>query len=162
MSKREKIIVVCMLISILYGVYIFYIEPSKNIQSLSGSRLNTYNTFISTVADLTKDELSDIDAYVIERVPKKWTWNPMLKKAKKLEIEPKQAVKTKQAVKLDISYTGYINMGGNALAIINGLEYEKGDKIMETGLTIEQIYPDRIIVMTKNGKRKITVRLEED
>ena len=162
MSKREKIIVVAMLLSILYGTYIFYIEPSKHTQSLSGSRLNTYNKFISNVADLTKDELSDIDAYVIERVPKKWTWNPMLKKAKKLEIEPKQVYKAKSSIKLDISYTGYINMNGNALAIINGLEYEKGDVLAENGLTVEQIYTDRVVVTTKNGKRKITVRLKED
>ena len=62
---------------------------------------------------------------------------------------------------LGIVYSGFLNMGSQNLAIINGIEYEKGEKLPDGGHIVEEIYPNRVVFGIQGSKKKITVKLEE-
>jgi hypothetical protein len=52
-------------------------------------------------------------------------------------------------------------MGNRNLAIINGIEYEKGEKLPDGAHIVEEIHPNRVVVGMQGNKKKITVKLEE-
>ena len=158
MSKREKIIVVFMVLSLIYGFYIFFIEPApKGSHARTDSKLDAFNKFITNIAVLTKDGLSEIDAYVIGNIGSKWTKDPLFKTAGGQfpgEDGPDPTPK-------GITYNGYLQMGVRNLAIINGFEYEAGEELEQKGFTVGRIYPDRVIIIIKGSKKKMSIPLEE-
>jgi hypothetical protein len=92
-----------------------------------------------------------------------WKQDPMLDIPKKSVPKPVEPVKKAQpAPKLDLVYTGYMDMGGKTLAIINGMEYEIGDMIEPDALLIRRIYPNKIeVVATVSGGKVFTIPLTE-
>jgi hypothetical protein len=52
-------------------------------------------------------------------------------------------------------------MGSRHLAIINGTEYEAGEKLEKKGFTVGKIYPNRVIIVLRGGKVKHSIPLEE-
>ena len=164
MSKREKIILIIMALTIVYGFYALFLEnptPVGNKLASSGNKLDEFNKFITNVAALTKGGLSEEDAYIIERIPVKWTKDPLLNTRQSFAFKPDEEAKEAAVEKLGITYTGYLKMGNKSLAIIDGLEYEIGDELPESGHTIEKIDANKVVIVTRGGRKKITVPLEE-
>lgn len=166
MTKREQIIVGLMLLVVVYGAYelFFASKPGGTPLQKSAEGLTSLNAFIAKVAEANqKGGLSDTDAYIIKMAEADWKQDPMLDIPKK--SAPKAAEPVKQAKplpKLDLVYTGYMEMGGKALAIINGMEYETGDMIEPDALLIRRIYPNKIeVVATESGGRVFTIPLTE-
>ena len=62
---------------------------------------------------------------------------------------------------LDIIYTGYLEMGPKRLAIINGMEYESGESLAKGGHTVGLIYPDKVVIVTRDNNQKVAVPLVE-
>jgi hypothetical protein len=169
MSKREKIILIIMALTVVYGFYALFLEnPSTGIPKLaaSGNKLDTFNKFIANVAALVKGGVSEEETYVIDKIPVKWTKDPLLNTRKEVAFKPEkekieEAKKEATAQALGIVYSGFLNMGNRNLAIINGYEYEKGEKLPDSGHIVEEIYPNRVVIGMQGSKKKITVKLEE-
>jgi hypothetical protein len=49
-------------------------------------------------------------------------------------------------------YNGFIELGSKRLAIINGQEYEAGDKLNPGGFTIKSILPTRVVIVSAQGE----------
>jgi hypothetical protein len=161
MTKREKIIVFLMVLSLVYGFYVFFLEgPVKRQQTnTTTSKLELINKFIIDIADEAKDGLTEIDAYIIENISAKWTKDPLLNtRDPNPYIEVSQ--KTPEILK-GITYSGYLQMGSRNLAIINGTEYEAGEELEKGGFTVGKIYPNRVIIVLRGGKVKHAIPLEE-
>jgi hypothetical protein len=169
MSKREKIILIIMALTIVYGFYALFLEnPSLGKPKLaaSGNKLDTFNKFITNIAALVKDGVSEEETYIIDKIPVKWTKDPLLNTGKEVAFKPEKEKldETKNgatAQELGIVYSGFLNMGNRNLAIINGIEYEKGEKLADGGHIVEEIYPNRVVMGMQGSKKKITVKLEE-
>ncbi|UCH19607.1 MAG: hypothetical protein JSU83_13580 [Deltaproteobacteria bacterium] len=162
MTKREKIIVFLMVLSLIYGVYVFFIEsPPKMGHAVTTSKLDTFNQFITNIAEMTKDGLSEIDAYIIQNISAKWTKDPLLNTRKDFDIETEKKSILSSLKTLGIAYNGFLKMGNQHLAIINGVEYETGEELEKGGFTIGKIYPNRVIIISRSGKEKISIPLEE-
>jgi hypothetical protein len=164
MTRREKIILVLMALSVVYGFYALFIENPNTARYAGGSsesKLEAFNNFISNVADMTRDGLSEIDSYVIEHIPAKWTKDPLLNTRGNAKISNEPAVTTASAQQLGITYSGFLQMGDKSLAIINGLEYETGERLREGNHLVGSIYPNRVIILIRDGRTKLTVPLEE-
>jgi hypothetical protein len=147
MSKREKIILIIMALTIVYGFYALFLEnpsPGKPKLAASGNKLDTFNKFITTVATLVKGGVSEEETYIIDNIPVKWTKDPLLNTRKEVAFKP-----------------GFLNMGSQNLAIINGIEYEKGEKLPDGNHIVEEIHPNRVVVGLQGSKKKIIVKLEE-
>jgi hypothetical protein len=169
MSKREKIILIIMALTVVYGFYALFLEnPSAGIPKLaaSGNKLDTFNKFITSVAAMVKGGVSEEDTYIIDKIPVKWTKDPLLNTRTETTFKPEkekltEAKKEATARELGMVYTGFLNMGSRNLAIINGNEYEKGEKLPDSGHIVEAIYPNRVVFGIQGSKKKITVKLEE-
>ena len=162
MSKREKIILFFMALSLVYGFFVFFIEaPGKRGAMGQSSKLESLNKFISHVAELTKESLSEIDSYIIEKAPKQWDKDPLLSSDMEFQFKAESTEADVSALKVNIKYTGYLNMGAKNLAILNGLEYEEGEELEKGGFIIRKIYPERVIIVIKGQQEEITIPLEE-
>jgi hypothetical protein len=160
MTKREKIIVFLMVISLVYGFYVFFLEgPAERPFAETTSKLDTFNQFIANVAAMTKDGLSEIDAYIIENISAKWTKDPLLNTRR--DNKYFSASSDIPEILKGITYNGYLQMGNRHLAIINGTEYEPGEELEKGGFTVGNIYPNRVIILLRGGKVKHSIPLEE-
>jgi len=169
MSKREKIILMIMALTIVYGFYALFLEdpsPGKPKPASSSSKPDTFNTFITNVAALVKGGVSEEDTYIIDKIPVKWTKDPFLSTKKDVAFKPEKekldaVKKSATAPEMDIVYSGFLNMGSRNLAIINGIEYERGEKLPDGAHIVEEIHPNRVVVGMHGSKKKIIVKLEE-
>lgn len=166
MTTREKIIVGLMLLVVVFGAYELFLAPKPGAVPLQKAPegLESLNAFITKVAAANqKGGLSETDAYIIKLAEADWKQDPMLDIPKKSVPRPVEPVKkVEPALKLDLVYTGYMDMGGKSLAIINGMEYETGDTIEPGALLIRRIYPNKIeVVATERGGKIFTIPLTE-
>lgn len=163
MSKREKIILVIMGLSVLYGAYALFINPNPNKSPItaSTSELDAFNEFISRVSAMTQDGLSEIDSYVIQHIPVEWTKDPLLNSRRDFDFKSDRETEDQLAQSLALSYTGFVSMGTDKLAIIDGGEYEAGETLAETDLVLEEIHSNRVVIFVKTSKKRVSVPLEE-
>jgi len=111
---------------------------------------------------MTKDGLSDIDSYIIEHIPAKWTKDPLLKTKNEFKFdEAGRVAEEASAQKLGITYSGFLQMDNKSLAIINGMEYETGERLRQSGYVVGAIYPTRVIILTRGGKQRISIQLRD-
>ena len=151
-----------MVLSLVYGFFVFFIEaPGKKGAMGQSSKLESLNKFISHVAELTKESLSEIDSYIIEKAPKQWDKDPLLSSDSEFQFKADNTEADVSALKVNIKYTGYLNMGAKNLAILNGLEYEEGEELEKGGFIIRKIYPERVIIVIKGQQEEINIPLEE-
>lgn len=154
MTNREKIIVGLMLVVVVYGVYtLFFSSPQKAAPLGSVKKQTTLNTFVAKVADKSKTGFSKKQTYIMEKAQAVWKQDPFV------QIRPQQTrdeddVDKPVVLKSDILYTGFLQMGDTRLAIINGIEYEAGDKLEPGGFIIRSIHPNHVVIAPADRKNK--------
>lgn len=164
MTTREKIIVGLMVLAVVYGVYtIFFSAPSEDVAFKSGGdkELEALNSFITKVADKTKSGLSKEQAYVLQRAQTNWKQDPLIQIQPKLSREEEENRKP-LVLESKIVYTGFLQMGDKRLAIINGIEYEVGDKLQPSGLVVQKIDSNHVVIGSSVKKNKqVILPMEE-
>ena len=160
MSTREKIIVVFALLAMVYGVYIVFFEPKSRPPTFNRSQkgLESLEAFITKVKVAAAEGLSEKDNYIIQRAETQWKKDPLMqiKKAVKAETAPEATAKRTEPDS-EISYTGYLEMGNVRLAIINGNEYETGDRLEQGGYIVRSISPTRVVLATTDGSKNLFI-----
>jgi len=164
MSTREKIIIGLMVLAVMYGAYtVFLSDPQKETAFKGGGdkELEALNSFITKVADKTKNSLSNEQVYVLQKAQIDWTQDPLL------QIQPKvskaeQAARRPLVLDSKIIYTGFLQMGDKRLAILNGTEYEIGDILEPGDLIVRNIHPNHVVIGSAAVKnKKLIVPMEE-
>ena len=153
MSKREKIIVGLMCITIvMYGFYLLNqsgetppTEPEKEVSTADLQK------FIADVAQkLKQGEPSPADHHLISAAGSPWTKDPFLMSTQALTAEPDRSPPEPERVVTEVDqrhvYSGYLELADKRLAIIDGLEYEEGETLGLAGDYIIKIYPNRVIL----------------
>jgi hypothetical protein len=170
MTSREKIIVGLMLLTVGYGVYTVFFEGkggAPEITTISATKeLENLNSFITKVAEASKSGLSEEDKYIIELAEAEWKQDPLIRAELKdrPESEIKKAAQvTKVSIPdLNISYTGFMQMGDIKFAIINGVEYATGDRLEQGDYILRSITPSRVVIVsTGPSKKRYIFPLEE-
>ena len=160
MSTREKIIVVLALLAVVYGVFIVFFEPKpqQTIFKSSQKDLESLQAFITKVKVAAAEGLSEKDSYIIQRAETQWIQDPLvqIKKATKADAEPEDIVKP-TGPETEINYTGYLEMGTMRMAIINGNEYETGDRLEQGGYIVRSISPTRVVLATTDGSKNLFI-----
>jgi len=167
MSKREKIILFAVLVAVLYGAYSLFLDtPSKRATVDSGMKKSELNKVIADVTgNLTKEILDTTDTYIIARAEAEWESDPFYKtelpkKPKVSKVRKRRVVPLKQ--KVDLTYSGYVEMGDKRLAIINGIEYEIGEELGLGGYVVERIEAFEVVIRHKEKLGTITIPLKEE
>jgi len=147
-----------MVLAVVYGVYtVFFSSPREAaISSSSGKELDALNAFIAKVAASTKSDLSPEQVYILQKAQADWKQDPLI------QIQPKETTKEIEArqplvLKSKISYSGFMQMGDTRLAIINGVEYETGDRLEPDGLIVRSISPNHVVIGSADRKNKTVV-----
>ena len=162
-----------MLLTVVYGVYVLFFE-GKGESSLTSTaplsatkQLESLNAFITKVAEASKAGLSKEDKYIISRAESAWKQDPLT--AVELTDRPEDELKQQQqqviqttGPQLDVSYTGFMQMGDKKLAIIDGFDYATGDELEQGGFIVRKITPRQVVIVsTDRSKKKFIFMLEE-
>ncbi len=175
MSNREKIIVGLMLLTVVYGIYALFFEgKGKGKSSITSTaavsatkQLENLNAFIAKVAEASRAGLSKEDKYIISRAESAWKQDPLttveLTDRPEDEInQQKQQVIQTTGPQLNVSYTGFMQMGDKKFAIIDGFEYAAGDELQQGGFKVRSITPRQVVIVsTDRSKKKFIFQLEE-
>ena len=158
-----------MLLTVVYGVYAVFFEGkvgTPEIATISATKqLENLNSFITKVAEAAKAGLTKEDKYIIEMAEAEWKQDPLI--SVELRDKPesdiqKAKVATIPSADLNISYTGFMQMGDIKFAIINGLEYTTGDRLEQGGYVLHSITPSRVVIVsTGPSKKRYIFPLEE-
>ena len=150
--------------SVIYGIYtLFFAAPREEVAFKTGGakEFEALNKFVGKVAEKTNSSLSKEKSYILRKAQSDWKQDPLINLLPKTDKEEK---KQAQPLKLNskISYTGFIQMGDTRLAIINGLEYEIGDRLEPDGLVIRSIQPNHVVMASPDKKhKKVILPMEE-
>lgn len=171
MSKREKIIIAVLVVVVLLGGYFLLgsrksgptaIKPEVVVKQLEETQ-----KFVASVNQAKAQEPGDtvFAPYIIMRAKSKWPADPFLDRDTAVSFE---AEKVKTEVPeitnrdLGLSYTGYLVAGSHIIAIINGIEYEVGDKLEREGdYVVRAVTPAQVIIGREGSTIKVVVPLED-
>jgi hypothetical protein len=114
-------------------------------------------------------------AFIIAQAEAAWNKDPFIGKAL-LELDKKRLDKDlagPRAPVREFVYSGYLTMMGKELCIIDGMEYEAGERLLpgkqkaKAGkeapevYVVRDIYPNRVIIEAQSDGRQIVVPLRE-
>jgi hypothetical protein len=161
MTNREKIIVGIMLLTVGYGAIELLLPRTKAgssappVQGAEG-----LNTFISKIAEAAKVATSETSALVIRKAEATWNQDPfmVIRKTAPLPAE-KPASKEPLRPLPNMVYSGFVEIGAKRLAIINGMEYEAGDRVIPGDLSVKTILPNKVVMTSPQGE--IVLPLQE-
>jgi hypothetical protein len=162
MTNREKIIIGLMVVAVIYGVYTVFLSKPREASISNGAKeLKTLNAFVAKVSEKSEASLSKEQTYVLEKAQAEWKQDPFVKMRPKMTREE---IAEKQPLVLNSKfvYTGFLEMGNRRLAIINGVEYEVGDRLEPGGLVIRKINSTHVVVAESSQKnRTLNIPMED-
>lgn len=164
-GKRELIILGFLAIVLLWAAFDHLTSSKKGQGEDMGRKTAELNTFVTDLtAGVGKGLSNNLDALVFSRAEKEWTQDPFLEgKAYKSWTEAKMPVKETLAAgpKIEIAYTGYLEVGGTRMAIINGMEYREGEALDIKGFVLKTVTSTRIAVENRTTRTLLNVPLQE-
>ena len=164
LKKREIIILIIAALFVLYAGYEYLIAgpASKKVKTIASADSVKVDTFASgIIKDLAKDNIADLDAYVIRRVEIDWGKNPFWKKDLYKAWVNREGLAKGGGVLSKIIYSGYVDSGKNKMAVINGLEYRIGEQLEIEGYVLKQITPSKVLIFNKNTGNEDEIPLQE-
>jgi hypothetical protein len=172
-NSRQIIILSVMFLAILYGAYDFYSSSRKKAQPVSSSAGTSadLSTFIGDLTvSLSKDTPSPVDAYMIKKAETPWKRDPFIERSSYRNLlitkEPVLVAAVAGAPSTSTSkgqfnYTGYVDVGQQKIAIINGSEYAVGAALDVEGFFLNGIFSSKIVIYNKETKRTLDIPLQE-
>ncbi len=164
MAKREKIIIVVMVVAILFGGYsIFLTSPPEVPEENEAMGIETLNKFVVGAAqELFSEKSAAIDGYILNQARAEWPMDPFYVSANRLSAKrAAKAVDQGPSQKIQLAYTGYIEVADKRLAIINDLEYETGEPLSQPGFYVKLITPKRVVLGVEGDIENVILPLEE-
>jgi hypothetical protein len=152
MTNREKIIVGLAALALCYGAIELLLPRAKVAPVSQPQSLEGLNAFITKVADATRVGTAEAGAIVIQKAEAAWKQDPFLEIQKAKAVKPPDKPTTETARLPNLVYNGFMELGSKRLAIINGQEYEAGDKLSPGGFTIKSILPTRVVLVSAQGE----------
>jgi len=146
-----------MVLAVVYGVYTLFFSAPREVSISSGDKqLEALNSFIAKVADKTKAGLSQEQTYILQKARAEWQQDPFVRIRPKLTREEEED-RQPLVLKSKILYTGFLQMGDKRLAIINGTEYEVGDRLEPEGLVVRAINSNHVVIAAPDKKNKTVI-----
>ncbi len=164
MPRRQKLILLVMIVTMAYGVFeLFFAPPSKKGLVDQGAESKALNKLIIEISEtLAKESVTESDLYILSKAQAEWGGDPFLASvpANKPDAAKKQEP-SEGDEKVPFTYSGYVDMGKKKLAIINGVEYEIGEELRSAGYIVERIESTRVILKGKQKSERLIVPIRE-
>jgi hypothetical protein len=166
LSLREKVFISLVAAAGLFAlISLLYPSSSTGTAERSERQAAQLNDFSSKLAlQMARNGVLPFEAAAIKKAAEPWKKNPFLKMKRRDQVEKDQTKKTPDAVDAPkLAYSGYLRMGKRILAIIDGLEYEAGERLTDRPtLALQRISSDRIVLVQTDTGAKIVVPMEKD
>ena len=164
MAKREKIMLLLMVVALVFGSYFLLFAPAQ-MDETSSARDDSeeLNRFVMQAAKqlYRKNEVTTA-LYIIDHARTPWVRDPFITIKAPEPVKPEVVPSPKNVLPdVTFSYTGYLDVGGMRLAIINGQEYATQDVIGPEGHVLTHISPQQVIIQSSRQKTRLVVPLEE-
>jgi len=168
MTKREKIIVAVMILTVIYGAYNFFIaSPSKDAKQnvvvadiKSNVESGKRNKLIKDISSVVKEnETVKVRKYVAKRAEEDWGDDPF---ASSRIVAGTVAVAAGAEKELRFTYSGYLEIGKKKIAVINGVDYQRGDELEVGDFRVVRIYPSKVLLVDARKGKTITVPFIEE
>lgn len=153
MSNREKIIIFLTLAAAVYGLVDFLLLGGGDGNDRATSAQTVNATQLSR--DLAQDEPTAVETYILERVSKTWSKDPFY-------LREQAAAPTAEKQEAVFVYSGFVDYGGVKVAVINGLEYEVGDELEQSGYVVRSISSDHVVLEDTVKSGEVKVPFEQD
>lgn len=154
MTKREKIIVGIMVLTVGYGAIELLLPRAKTGTGAPAPQATeNLSVFISKVADAAKSAASEPSALIIQKAEAAWKLDPfmVIRKAPPPAAEARSPNAAARAMP-NLVFSGFLEIGPKRLAIINGMEYEAGDRVSPGSFSIKAILPNKVIMTSSQGE----------
>lgn len=164
-SKREKIILVVVVIAVLYFVFDIFVlgdtvtrSPKMDEDVMRNTLMETDALVASVLATIKDSELAEVEEYIIDRAGRPWPRDPFFVG---MPTDRTDAV-ADDALLVTFTYTGYIVMGDALVAIINGVDYRVGEELEKPGFVLQSVTPNHVVIEHTELRQRITVPFMED
>jgi len=160
MSKREKFILLLTLAIVLYGLLDFLILSRGTGDPYLAEKSQTAKDFSTgAMAKISgieiQDKKSNWQAWT-SRIESDWDQDPFARYTR-----PKKEKKaTRISSGAGLVFSGYMRMGKEAFAIINGMEYKIGETIEPQGFLVKKITSTKVVLQRKS--EHIVLYLKEE
>lgn len=170
MSKREKIVLGCMIAAVIYGAYSLLFDSGskksllKANASAQGAPLQQY--VLEVIGQVKKADANAADNDLLNQAQGALNRNPFYREAASAEDADAAAEREKRVREVPraagrFSYTGYVEMGKNRLAILNGREFAEGDLLNAEGMYLLKISPSAVIIGIQGLADTTTIEISE-
>lgn len=152
---RQRVIMGLVALSVLYGLYDLTSSKMKGAAPDLKKQTAELQSFIQQTAEsLPKDKSSAIEAYVVSRAESKWVRNPFSGQAGLSGMEKPKAADF-------FVFTGYVELAGRRVAIINNVEYSVGDPLDKEGYVVKKISPSSVFIENTTDKTEFEISIKE-
>lgn len=147
-SKREKIILGLAVLALIYlGVVFLFPGPGSTVSQLETDEISAEGLVTEVAQSLARYHLTETERTLLEKAQAPWPSDPFIAATLSSSGERKPAGETiTEAGPEGFSFTGYVEIGTRRLAIINGEEYETGDRITGSPFTVRGISPQQVLL----------------
>ena len=166
LTRQQIIILGIMALVIVFAAYDFFIAPRSKSEMIDiKKKTSELEIFLADITSrLPKGALPTADAYVLSRAESEWVHDPFYERKSFREWEKrKERAKAGGGMsqRVSFSYSGYLKVSNKNLAIINGVEYEAGDRLELEGYVLKNIYPGKVVIVNEKSGAKFDVPLQE-
>ncbi|MFO7932261.1 MAG: hypothetical protein ACQETG_10710 [Thermodesulfobacteriota bacterium] len=161
MSRREKIIVGLMIAALLYAAFELLVPAREQNDSQSPQEeLQSAEQVAENISGEMQDsQLAPGEIHVLELAGRKWERDPFYRLPENPGSGTDKAGDNGESDGL--SYTGYLDVGGNKMAIINGIEYRPGQQLENTDAVIQSVTAQRVVLRSKETGEQITLEYKK-
>jgi hypothetical protein len=91
---------------------------------------------------------------VLDHSTMPWPRDPLLQRS--------SGIRPAEARVQNFVYSGFITVGNQSFAIINGHEYRVNERVAASDFIVETIQPDRVVLISGSGGRRVLVAMQSN
>ena len=155
MTTREKVLVLAMAGAALWGsasVGLGYYNKHHEAKKVDLRKAEIRTFAESQRARMAPLRLDDAERLALDEAAGPWQASPFIDRAATAEVV--------EAPVEQFVYTGFIQVGAQRFAILNGREYRVSEPVAQTDFRLESIQPDQVVLVSGSGGRRMTIALQ--
>jgi hypothetical protein len=165
LKKRELIILGVMGIALLFGAYTFFAASGTKQKKTNPAALADDMAALLGNLNAGKSTAGGPSDAIFAMAQKEWARDPFRESsAYKKRIRPKRRAieKPEAGKKTEFVYTGYLEVGGKRMAIVNDIERHEGEPLEIRGHLLKSADDRKIIILNTATGVEQSVVLQDD
>ena len=154
MTKRERILVWGMGGAIVWVVASLGLDSVRDAAGSAQARRQQDEIRVFVEAQRAKIaplKLKPLETFALDQASGPWADTPFIDRA----ADPQ----SRESGGGRFLYTGFIQIGAQRFAIVNGREYQEDDPVGSGDFRVESIQPDQVTLISRTGGRRMTLAL---